>query len=126
MKFTSNPNGKLFPNVFQDVRMPNEKYTVGNVLQILYRSQTLGYAKVVAERTFPYNRLVDTFSFMNCGKHAAYQASIISNMYASNYNLKPDTRLVHVVMQWTERNTELFESMLTEWWQGVKCSTVKC
>ena len=120
IRFTSNPNGKLFLHHFMDVRLfDDEKYATGNVLEVILNNKVVGMAKVVAVKPFKYSHLNDTFSFMNCGKHAAYQASLLQRYYVNEIQMQPDTRLMQIVFTWTERNMELFEFLLKEWWQKI-------
>lgn len=120
IKFTSNPNGKLFLPYFMDVRLfDEEKYMQGNVLEVVLNNKVLGIAKVTAVKTFRYAHLNDTFSFMNCGKHAAYQAELLRRYYVNEIEMQPDTRLMQIVFHYVERNMELFEFLLKEWWQKI-------
>ncbi len=103
-----------------DVRLfDEEKYMPGNTLEVVLNNKVLGLAKVTAVKPFKYAHLTDTFSFMNCGKHAAYQASLLQRYYQNEIKMQPDTRLMQVVMHWQERNMELFEFHLKEWWQKI-------
>ncbi len=120
IKFTSNPNGKLFLPFFMDVRLfDEEKYMAGNVLEVALNNKVLGLAKVMAVKNFRYAHLNDTFSFMNCGKHAAYQAELLRRYYVHELDMKPDTQLMQIVFKYQERNIELFEFLLKEWWQKI-------
>lgn len=120
IKFTSNPHGKLFLNFFMDVRLfDEEKYMVGNVLEVVLNSKVLGTAKVVAVKPFKFININDTFSFMNCGKHAAYQSALLERYYIHEAKMQPNTRLMQVVFHWEERSMELFESLIKEWWQKI-------
>lgn len=120
VNFSSNPHGKLFPAFFQDVRLRDEeKYLLGNVHEIILNRKLLGVAKVVAVRSFRFSNLNDTFSFMNCGKHAAYQAAMLEKFYVHETKMEADTPLVQVVWHWEEREMELFEFLLKEWWQKI-------
>ena len=120
LNFSSNPHGKLFLEFFQDCRLQDEeKYLIGNVFEIVLRGKLLGVAKIVALRPFVYGKIADTFSFMNCSKHAAYQAAVLNKFYQHECVLQPDTRLVQIVFQYTERNIEVQQGLLQEWWKKV-------
>ncbi len=115
--FSENPNGKLFLDHFGDVRKYQpDKYVAGNVIEILYKGDHMGYAKVVAVAPFKFKQLKDTFSFVNCSKHAAYQANILNRMYNGGRMNNPETTFHHVVFEWTERNMEMHRDMLKDWW----------
>ena len=120
IKFTSNPHGKLFLNYFMDVRLyDDEKFMIGNVLEINLNSKVLGMAKVVAVKPFQYGRLTDTFSYMNCGNNARYQAELLNRYYVHEGPLVSDTRLMVITFHWEQRDMELFEFLLKEWWQKI-------
>lgn len=115
--FSANPNGKLFLDHFGDARMYEpEKYYVGNVIEILYKGKSLGFGKVVAVSDFKFKQIKDTFSFINCAKHAAYQADLMNRFYNHGSMLSAETTLQHVVFEWTERNMEMHREMLKSWW----------
>ena len=125
VNFSDNHHGKLFPDFFQDLRLPDEeKYMPGNVHEIQLKGNVLGTAKVMAIRPCRYCNISDTFSFMNLGRHAAYQASMLERFYVHRVTkFDADTRLVQVVWRWETRNHELFDFLLTEWWNKTKAST---
>src|SRR6478752_6036551 len=98
IKFSSNPHGKLFPNYFGDVRLlDDEKYMIGNSLEVLLNNKNLGIAKVVATRPFKFGQLTDTFSFANCGKHAAYQAALLERYYKNDLQITHETKFLQIV-----------------------------
>ncbi len=120
IKFTSNPHGKLFLNYFMDVRLyDEEKYMQGNILEVVLNNKVLGTAKVVAIKPFKFCNLTDTFSFMNCGKHAAYQASLLEKYYVHEGPIVSETKLMQIIFHWELREMELFEFLLKEWWQKI-------
>lgn len=120
IKFSGNKHGKLFPNYFMDVRLfDEEKYAVGNVLEVLLNNKFLGIAKVAANKIFKYGNINDVLSYTNCGEHAAYQASMLQRFYIHEEPMKPDTRLMQIVFHWQQRDMELFEFLLKEWWQKI-------
>lgn len=120
VNFSSNPNGKLFPSFFMDVRLhDDERFVIGNVHEIMLNRKLLGVAKVVAVKTFKYSYINDVFSFMNCGKHAAYQTAMVKKFYQHELNFEADTRLMQIVWHWELREMELFETLLKEWWQKI-------
>ena len=117
--FSQNYNGKLFLDHFGDVRLYHgEKYVTGNVIEILYRTRQMGISKVVAVADFKYGQIRDSFSFINCAHHAAYQADMLQRFYGRTTPLNAETRLQHVVFEWTERNMEMHREMLKDWWDN--------
>ncbi len=128
IKFTSNPHGKLFLNFFQDARLIDTgKYFIGNRLEVLLNKNVLGIVEVVAVRPFKYGNINDTFSYLNCGRHAAYQAALLEKYYVHELDggkMKYETCLQQIVFQYKQRNMELFESLMKDWWQGIVDSQV--
>jgi hypothetical protein len=119
--FTSNPHGKLLLQFFMDVRLlDEEKYMPGNVLEVVLKGKVLGTAKVVAAKQFRYCRINETFSFMNCGKHPAYQASLLQRYYVHELTMQPDTQLLQVVFEWQNRNIEQQRELVQDWWQKIE------
>ena len=119
--FTSNPHAKLLLQFFMDVRLlDDEKYMPGNVLEVVLKGKVMGTAKVVAAKPFRYCRINETLSFMNCGKHPAYQASLLQRYYVNQVTMQPDTQLVQVVFEWQTRNIELQRELVQDWWQKIE------
>jgi hypothetical protein len=94
--------------------MDPEKYVPGNVIEIFYRRQSIGIAVVKAAPEFEYRQLRDSFCFMNCGKHAAYQAAVLQKFYDNK--LVGETKLQHVVFEWQQRNMEAHREMFKDYW----------
>lgn len=120
INYSDNNNGKLFLPFWQDARLHDEeKYVVGETFEVLLKRKRLGYAKIVAVKTFKFSNITPTFSFMNCGRHPAYLAAMLKNFYVHEGPVDSDTRFDQVVFHWTEREMELFEDLLKEWWQKI-------
>lgn len=121
INFSSNQHGKLLLPIFGDVRYhDDDRFQLGNVFEVKLNKASLGYAKVVAVRTFRFVQITDTFSFMNCGRHAAYQAAILKNMYGSKQSISNDTPFMHVVFQWTQRNMAVHSDLFKDLWKSIE------
>ncbi len=117
LKFSTNPNGKLFLDIFGDVRLYDDaKFRVGKILEPTFKNSSLGYVEIIAVRVFKYSHIRDVFSFLNCGKHPAYQASLLQKFYPEEA-FNADTRLMHIVFQYTTRNLTYHQELLKEWWE---------
>lgn len=117
IKFTSNPNGKLFLDRFSDVRLYDaSKHFVGNDFDVHLKNQSLGYIKVEALRVFSFNKITDLVSYLVAGKPAPYLAKMLRQYYHHEGAMTNDTQLVHLCFVYTQRNIELHEKLMKEWW----------
>jgi hypothetical protein len=115
INFSSNSHGKLFLDVFEDIRLADDfKFIAGNTLEVLLKNKSLGYAQVLAVKAFNFNKISDTLAFVNCGHHAAYQAAILQKIYGQLTN---ESRICTVVLKYTQRNIEQHQLLLQDWWQ---------
>jgi hypothetical protein len=115
MEYSHNPNGKLFADVWSDLRLSNpDKYYPGSELEIIYRGALMGYAKVVAVRRVQFKTLRDALSFLVQGRPAHYTASVLKRMYGK---IEPDDMIDHVVLAYTKRNLENQSSLIADWWK---------
>lgn len=120
INYSDNNNGKLFLPYWQDARLHDEeKFVVGETFEVLLNGKRLGYAKVVAVKTFRFCNLTPTFSYMVCGFHPAYLAAMLKKYYLHDGPITPDTRFDQVVFHWAEREIEIFEVLLKDWWQKI-------
>lgn len=122
LKFTSNPNGKLFADVFGDIRLADfEKFKHGNEIEIHLNKHEMGVVEVVGYKDFSFTRLTDTMSVMNCGHGSAYQASLLRRFYDNkDRKLNDDSMLMHIVMKWKRRNMLVHDTLMAEWWKSKK------
>ena len=117
--FSTNPNGKLFADLFSDIRMKSLAFEPGTECEIMYRSIFMGYAKIEETRSFPFARISDVAALLNCGKRAAYQAAMLNKFYNKGEMLAPETILQHIVFSWISRSRAQ-EEMIKEWWNEKK------
>jgi hypothetical protein len=117
--FTDNPNGKLLLPVWQDCRLRDDaKYYAGASLIPVLKGNELGIVQVVAVRLFSYTKITDTFSFMNCGKHAAYQAALLQRYYQHQVkNWNSDLQLVQLVCKYTSMNMNYMETLYKDFYE---------
>ncbi len=115
LKFSTNPNGKLFTDIFGDIRLADyEKFQAGNVMEVQLKKTIIGKVQVVGYKDFSFIRLTDTLSHMNCGREAAYQARMLKSFYQG---INDDTQLMHIVFKWAPRYMEHQEELIKDWWQ---------
>lgn len=119
LNFSEIHGGKVFNDQFGTVRLwEAERFIVGNDFEILVRNQSMGYAKVVAERVFDYSQIRDVLAFLETGKSTYYLAAILLNIYGGKEKQLPgDTKFVHVVLQYTNRNIDNQSILIKDWWQ---------
>jgi len=115
VNYTNNFNGKLFCDVWGDVRLHDEeKFFPSNIIEVHYKNKTIGTAQVMAVRTFEFKQIRDALAFLDCGKPSYYLASLLQKFYGP---LQPQDKLDHIVLKYTNRNIELQEQMIKDWWQ---------
>lgn len=120
VKFTSNPNGKLFNHRFSDIRLSDqEKYAVGNILAVQLSSKELGYVKVISFREFEFRQINDTVAYLNCGQPAAYQAELLTRYYFTTCKLQPRTKMIQIVFEYTQRDLQQHKYLMQEWWNDL-------
>jgi hypothetical protein len=118
INFLENYNGKLFNDIFMDIKLKNpELYGNGKEFDILLRNIHLGTAKIEAIIDLSNSRVKDIFSFLNCGKPAAYQIGLLNQLHGHGRSFAPDQQLVVIGFKYTERNFENQAALLTEWWK---------
>lgn len=116
LKFSTNPNGKLFSDIFGDIRLADyEKFQAGNIIEIKLKKDVIGKVKVIGAKDFSFVRLTDTIAHMNCGREASYQARMLKSFYEG---IGDDSQLMHIVFKWVTRNMELQEALMADWWQA--------
>lgn len=116
LKFSSNANGKLFADVFGDIRLSDyEKFMINNSIEVWVGNDCWGIAEVVGYKDFMFKNIKDSIAIMNCGKGAAYQAILLKKFYG---DLAPDASIMHIVFKWTIRYTEIQEPRLKDFWQN--------
>ncbi|HYC27731.1 MAG TPA: hypothetical protein VEB42_02930 [Chitinophagaceae bacterium] len=121
ISFSNNPNGKLFSDTFSDVRLADaERFYAGSKLDVYLKGMQMGTVQVVAIRPILYKQITDVLSYLVCGKPAAYLAAMIRNWYEPQDDITGETRLAHLVLQWTSRNVEAHALQLQEWWQATR------
>lgn len=117
--FGQNWNGRLFADVFSDARDYNpEKYAVGSLHDIYFKSRKIGVAEVVASRKFRFCEIRDAFSYLICGQPAYYLAAMLTKFYApKDSKIHPDKEFIHVIWKWKARDIEAQNFLITEWWK---------
>lgn len=117
--FNDNPNGKLFLDIFSDIRIADSfKFSIGNEMEVVLRNKPLGFVKVVGYKEFSFKRLTDTLAHVNCGRSAVYQAKLLNSYYSKGGALlQPDTTFYWVVFKWTTRNLTQQSTLLEDFWK---------
>jgi len=117
-EFSSNPNGKLFMEHFNDVRQVEQnRYFPGAEHEIWLRSYFMGIATIAALHEFQFKNIRDVFGFTIFGRPTHYTAATLKNFYK---DLEPETKLTHIVWHWKMRNMPVQESLIQDWWKGVQ------
>lgn len=109
--YSDNWNGKLLCDCWPDIRKPiAAKYSPGTILEIEHNTiGFLGYAKVISVYPFQYKSINDHMSYTVTGKGAGFLKKILTSFYD---NINNETQLVHVVLQWTQRNPDTLHQLM--------------
>jgi hypothetical protein len=108
--YKENWNGKLLCDTFPDVRLPFQKYTTGTILEVQHeRIGFLGYAKVLSVQPFLFSQITDNMAYSVIGKPRTYLRKVLSDFYEG---MKEDTKLVHIILAFTERNPATLHQLL--------------
>jgi len=122
--FTSNPNGKLFNDIFGDIRLRSNSFQAGTECEISYHGQFMGYAKIEVVRSFPFSKLNDAASYLNCGKPTPYQASLLTRYYNGGKMISAETIFQIIIFRWIERKMEAQNILIQEWWDSKQTNKV--
>ncbi len=121
LDFTSNPNGKLFQDVFIDIRLASQAFTEGTPVQIVFKGIVLGDVIIEEVSQVSFSGISKTIALINCGRSVAYQHTLLSRYYNqgkpivfSQFNI--------LVLRWTYRRPAQTE-LITEWWNSKTYST---
>lgn len=117
LEFTQNWNGKLFLDHFGDIRLQSQAFAIGVEVEIILKGTSLGIARIEAVRTFPFCLLSDVVSYINIGKPAYYQASLLNKFYNGNQPMESTRLLQHLVLGYTHRNIENQNIIMEDWWK---------
>lgn len=120
LRFTDNFNGKLFLDLFGDIRMADDIYKVGTPVEVMLRNNFLGYAQIISRRDFSLKRLTEVASQINCGKGIMYQAKLLNSYYNGNKPMHPDTTLCQIVVRYTQKNMPVMQPLLHDWYENQK------
>lgn len=124
LNIRNNYNGKIFCDNFSELLIASPQYIVGYQMQLMQKNTEMGIVQIEAVRLFPFARVSDVVSFLNCGKPAAAQAEILNRQYAGPQNkLAPDTIIAHVVFSYIERNIQNHGLLLQDWWESKQPET---
>jgi hypothetical protein len=118
LEFTENWNGKLFNDVFTDIRPHNpDIFFVGNEMEVMENSIYHGIAEVVAVRQLPFHKINDVIAFANMGRAAAYQAELLKRSFTKSQIAENEMLLDYIAFSYTERNIETQSELMSHWWE---------
>lgn len=120
LDFTTNPNGKLFNDIFGDIRLYSHAFAEGTECEVYYKEQRLGTAVIETMRTFPFSRISDVVAYLNCGHPAPYQAALLNRYYNGGKMLAADAVLSHMVLRYTSRNMETQNILMKHYWEELQ------
>lgn len=122
LEFTTNPNGKLFQDVFVDIRLASQAFTEGTPVQIIFKGTALGEALIEEVSQVSFSGISKTIALINCGRSVAYQHTLLSRYYNqgkpivfSQFNI--------LVLRWSHR-LPVQSELISEWWNNKSYSTI--
>lgn len=117
--FDENPNGKLFNERFNDVRIDDEnKLVLGNSYEIFLNEKYLGKARIVALKDFMFQNLSDVLSYLTGGTPLKIFVAKLKNAH-QNETFEWNTKLYHLIMEWQERDLDNQAEAIHQWWNQV-------
>jgi hypothetical protein len=109
---STNWNGKLLNDVFTTIRLYNyEKYPDFEKYEIEYKNQVLGICEIVSKKTFRFEALNSTTSFIDVGKDEIYSRALFKKFYPAITGEQP---MYMLVLRWVERHKEPTELLFKE------------
>jgi hypothetical protein len=119
-EFTSNPNGKLFMDHFNDVRLYDEqRHVVGVEEEVWLRNHYMGIISIQVVLPFKFQQIRDVLGFTIYGKPAHYLAAMLKKFYpkeTTDENIN-DAVFVHMVKHWKKRNMPVQDKLIADWWK---------
>jgi len=112
-----NYNGKLFCDFFSFVTIYTPMYYEGQEVELIHRSSNMGTANVVRIMTFPFYDLKDSVSYLHMGKPAQYLAAALNKQHNYGNTIERNEKVMHMIIGWAERNMEVQNDLMKEWWQ---------
>ena len=114
LHYSDNPNGKLFNDRFNDLRVDNiEALELGEEYAIFLNNKYLGSAILIAKREIKMLHIGDILSYMHDGS----PVSILSKkLKLHNPDIAMDTPLAHIVLEWDKRYIENQSLAIHNWW----------
>lgn len=114
-EFSSNPNGKLFMDHFNDVRLYDEAvHYAGAEQEIWLRNHFMGITTIKAVVTFEEKQIRDLLAFTIYGKPAHYLAAMLKKFYPQ---ATAADKYVHLVHHWKKRNMPVQDKLIADWWR---------
>lgn len=118
INFTSNPNGKLFNDIFGEIRLRDSKHLLFNEFQLEYRGQVLGTALVEFVSRISVGHLSDSICLLTTGKTALQEMTELNRRHNFGKELPPHTLLHLLIFRYTERNIENQNILMKDWWES--------
>lgn len=116
LDFSTNPNGKLFCDIFHEIRINSQALATGVKCEIMHKGMFLGYAEILAVKNFQFSRLDDSDAYVNCGFPAPYQAALLNRYYNAGRLLPSDTIFSKLTLNYITRNMEATNILLKDYW----------
>ena len=118
LKFSTNPNGKLFADTFVDIRLADyERYSKESRLQVLINKHELGVVEVIGFKDFRLEKLTHCLSMYNCGQGVKHQKMLLHKYYdTKEKEVTLDTMIMAITFKWHYRNMEQHNQLMERWW----------
>lgn len=110
--------GKIIPDCFSHLDINDQSIGEDNELKLCLNGSELGIVKVVAKRRFPLRDLSDMVAYLNSGKSHLALCHRLNSRYNGGNTLENSTQIMHLALQWVERNMQAQGPLLHDWWQS--------
>lgn len=117
-----NSNGKLLMECFPIIRPSSESLTVGTEIQIMTKSELVGYATIVSGIETKWKHISENISYLYMGKPSPYVKKVLSTMFGFSLD-NPVTSEFPVFFgfaKWTERHLPVQSEMFQNFFDKIK------
>ena len=116
--FDENPNGKLFNECFNDLRLDGDKLKLGAEYEVFLQEQYMGRAVIVGLKQFTYQHLTDVMTLLTTGDSLPMYVAKLKQQHPEQ-ELEWNTPLYHIILKWVMRDHDNQAAFLHKYWTAV-------
>lgn len=114
----SNPNGKLFLDMFSIIEpADNTIFYPGAKFEVYYKTIFFGRAEIVAIDSMEYKAIPEATAYLVSGQSRGSLRKMLVQKHGTDGTLPTTTEFYHITLQYTYRNTNAQGIELHEWWR---------